>query len=109
MQMTPMGIAVVSMVCSISPRIPCRPAAVDTSLGRDTMPKSERMAPAIELTTVGPCIEIATRPATRTSAPLISVLLATWPFRRASLLRLPVGFSVLSSLAMALDEAQGAA
>src|ERR1700704_3758318 len=107
MQMMPIGIAVVSRVWSISPRIPCRPAAEDTSLGRATMPKSARMASAIELTTAGPCIEIATRPATSTSAPLTSVLLAIWPFLRASLLRLPVGFSVLSWSAMALDEVQG--
>ena len=36
-------------------------------------------------------------PAIRTSAPFISALLATCPFRRASSLRLPVGFSVFSS------------
>src|ERR1700749_5121691 len=106
MQRMPMGSAVVSSVWIIRLTIPCRPAAEDTSLGRETMPNSERIAPAIALTTDGPCMEMAIRPATRTSAPLISVLLATWPFLRASLLRLPVGFSVLSSLAMALDEVQ---
>src|SRR6201996_8032334 len=108
MHSTPIGSAVVSRVWSMRLTIPCRPAAEDTSLGRDTIPNIARMALAIALTTDGPCIEIAISPATRTRAPLTSVLLATWPFLRASLLRLPVGFSVLSSLAMALDEVQGA-
>ena len=46
--------------------------------------------------TFGPKADIASRPASRTAAPLTSIERATWPFLRASSFFLGVAFSVLS-------------
>ena len=76
------------------------PAAEATVFGWAIWPKASCMEAPTPETTLGPSEAIAMRPAIRISAAFRSVLLATWPFLRASVWRLGVAFSVLS-LAMA--------
>ena len=94
--MPAMGATVVKSVLIAPLTSACRPADEATWLGWAIAPKAERIEEPAPVTTCGPRAMIPIRPAIRTSAALRSWLLATWPRRRASFLRLAVGFSVLS-------------
>ena len=65
--------------------------------------KVERIEPEMPDTIDGPTAVSPISPAMSTTEPLRSGLLATCPSLRASVLRLAVGFSVLSSSAMAVS------
>ena len=90
------GATVPRIVCRAAENSACRPAALVASPGREIWSKVERIESETPDTTAGPTATRPIRPATSTTEPLRSVLLATWPFLRDSCLRLAVGFSVLS-------------
>jgi hypothetical protein len=94
------GATVASITCIPVSNRPWRPAAVAIACGRAISWNIALIAWPASLTIVGASDEIAIRPAISTSAPLKSVLLATWPFFRASVRRFGVAFSVLSAFAI---------
>jgi hypothetical protein len=95
------GPSVSPIVLSVAWNMPFRPAPVSITCGWAMLRRPSLIEPSSAEITCGAISVIANSPATSTTAPLASGLLATWPFLRASSRCLGVAFSVLLSPAMA--------